>query len=384
LKTNNTLPFEKNIFTRVEGELKKNTIFINHYKPCKSIIMKRLIFSTFVIVVFFFGCTPGAKKSDQKDTDKKTENVDPLMEKAKAMFGTLPAVATSNDNVSTKEKVILGKTLYFDNRLSKNNTQSCNTCHNLDTYGVDNLPTSPGDNGIPGTRNSPTVLNAALHTTQFWDGRDKTIEDQAGGPILNPDEMAIPNKQFLIDRLSKIDEYKTLFAQAFPDETKPITYINIQKAIGVFERELMTPSRFDDYLAGNTSALTEIEKEGLESFINTSCITCHIGNVLGGNMFQKFGLYGDYWDYTNSKPIDNGRFDVTQNESDKYIFKVPSLRNIDKTQPYFHDGSVEDLNESVVIMAKLELDKDLSEEETGKIVAFMGTLTGEVPARLKE
>lgn len=378
------MPFEKNIFTRVEGELKKNTIFINHYKPCKSIIMKRLIFSTFVIVVFFFGCTPGAKKSDQKDTDKKTENVDPLMEKAKAMFGTLPAVATSNDNVSTKEKVILGKTLYFDNRLSKNNTQSCNTCHNLDTYGVDNLPTSPGDNGIPGTRNSPTVLNAALHTTQFWDGRDKTIEDQAGGPILNPDEMAIPNKQFLIDRLSKIDEYKTLFAQAFPDETKPITYINIQKAIGVFERELMTPSRFDDYLAGNTSALTEIEKEGLESFINTSCITCHIGNVLGGNMFQKFGLYGDYWDYTNSKPIDNGRFDVTQNESDKYIFKVPSLRNIDKTQPYFHDGSVEDLNESVVIMAKLELDKDLSEEETGKIVAFMGTLTGEVPARLKE
>ena len=378
------MPSEKNIFTRVEGELKKNTIFINHYKPCKSIIMKRLIFSTFVIVVFFFGCTPGAKKSDQKDTDKKTENVDPLMEKAKAMFGTLPAVATSNDNVSTKEKVILGKTLYFDNRLSKNNTQSCNTCHNLDTYGVDNLPTSPGDNGIPGTRNSPTVLNAALHTTQFWDGRDKTIEDQAGGPILNPDEMAIPNKQFLIDRLSKIDEYKTLFAQAFPDETKPITYINIQKAIGVFERELMTPSRFDDYLAGNTSALTEIEKEGLESFINTGCITCHIGNVLGGNMFQKFGLYGDYWDYTNSKPIDNGRFDVTQNESDKYIFKVPSLRNIDKTQPYFHDGSVEDLNESVVIMAKLELDKDLSEEETGKIVAFMGTLTGEVPARLKE
>ncbi|MCD6596102.1 MAG: cytochrome-c peroxidase, partial [Bacteroidales bacterium] len=234
-----------------------------------------------VIVVFFFGCTPGAKKSDQKATDKKTENVDPLMEKAKAMFGTLPAVATSSENVSTKEKVLLGKILYFDNRLSKNNTQSCNTCHDLDTYGVDNLPTSPGDNGIPGTRNSPTVLNAALHTTQFWDGRDKTIEDQAGGPILNPDEMAIPNKQFLIDRLSKIDEYKTLFAQAFPDESKPITYPNIQKAIGVFERELMTPSRFDDYLAGNVSSLTKLEKEGLETFINTGCITCHIGNVLG-------------------------------------------------------------------------------------------------------
>ena len=346
--------------------------------------MKKLIFSAFIIVMFFFGCTPGAKKSDQKDADKKTENVDPLMEKAKTMFGTLPAVATSSENVSTKEKVLLGKTLYFDNRLSKNNTQSCNTCHNLDTYGVDNLPTSPGDNGIPGTRNSPTVLNAALHTTQFWDGRDKTIEDQAGGPILNPAEMAIPNKEYLIKRLSKIDEYKTLFAQAFPDETKPITYTNIQNAIGVFERELITPSRFDDYMAGNSSALTENEKEGLESFINTGCITCHIGNVLGGNMFQKFGLYGNYWDYTKSEPIDNGRFDVTKKESDKYVFKVPSLRNIDKTQPYFHDGSISDLNEAVVIMAKAELDKDLSEEEAGKIVAFMGTLTGEVPARLKE
>ncbi len=346
--------------------------------------MKKLIFSAFIIVMFFFGCSPGAKKSDQKDADKKTETLDPLMEKAKAMFGTLPAVATSSENVSTKEKVLLGKTLYFDNRLSKNNTQSCNTCHDLNTYGVDNLPTSPGDNGIPGTRNSPTVLNAALHTTQFWDGRDKTIEDQAGGPILNPVEMAIPSEEFLIDRLSKIDEYKTLFAQAFPDEEKSITYTNIKNAIGVFERELMTPSSFDDYLAGNSSALTENEKAGLESFINTGCITCHIGNVLGGNMFQKFGLYGNYWDYTKSNPIDNGRFDVTKKESDKYIFKVPSLRNIEKTQPYFHDGSINDLNEAVVIMAKTELDKDLSEEEAGKIVAFLGTLTGEVPARLKE
>ncbi len=146
----------------------------------------------------------------------------------------------------------------------------------------------------------------------------------------------------------------------------------------------MTPSRFDDYLAGNVSSLTKLEKEGLETFINTGCITCHIGNVLGGNMFQKFGLYGNYWDYTNSKPIDNGRFDVTQKESDKYVFKVPSLRNIDKTQPYFHDGSVSDLNEAVVIMAKTELDKDLSEDETTKIIAFLGTLTGEVPANLKK
>lgn len=336
------------------------------------------------VIVLFFGCTPGSKNTENQDSAEKQENLDPLMEKAKAFFGSLPAVAISDENISTEEKVLLGKTLYFDVRLSKDNTQSCNTCHNLDTYGVDNLPTSPGNNGELGTRNSPTVLNAALHTSQFWDGRDVTIEDQAGGPILNPVEMAIPSEQFLIDRLSAIDEYKNLFAKAFPDVTDPITYTNIKNAIGVFERELITPAKFDDYLNGNASALTENEIEGLQTFINTGCTTCHLGNALGGNMFHKFGLFGNYWDHTKSEMIDNGRFDITQKESDKYVFKVPSLRNIDKTYPYFHDGSIDDLKESVLIMAKLELNKDLSDEEAEKIVSFLATLTGEVPAQLKE
>ena len=342
------------------------------------------IFASLIIVLFFFGCTTGSKNAEKNDSAEKQENGDPLMEKAKAFFGSLPAVALSDENISTEEKVLLGKTLYFDVRLSKDNIQSCNTCHNLETYGVDNLPTSPGNSGELGTRNSPTVLNAALHTSQFWDGRDATIEDQAGGPILNPVEMAIPSEQFLIDRLSAIDEYKNLFAQAFPDETDPITYLNIKNAIGAFERELITPARFDDYLGGNISALTENEIEGLQTFINTGCTTCHLGNVLGGDMFHKFGLFGNYWDHTKSKVIDNGRFDVTQKESDKYVFKVPSLRNIDKTYPYFHDGSVDDLKESVLIMAKLELNKDLSDEEAEEIVNFLATLTGEVPAHLKE
>ena len=345
--------------------------------------MKKILFSALVILLVA-GCTPGTKKSDQKDTNNKQATSDPLMAKAKTMFRTLPPVAKTDDNVLTKEKVLLGKTLYFDNSLSKDNVQSCNTCHNLDTWGVDNRPTSPGNNGKPGTRNSPTVLNAALHTTQFWDGREETIEDQAGGPILNPAEMAIPTEDFLIKRLSKIAKYKTLFSEAFPNEDHPITYNNIQNAIGAFERELMTPSKFDDYLAGNSSALTEKEKAGLESFMNTGCITCHIGNVLGGNMFQKFGLYGDYWDYTKSKVIDKGRFDVTKKESDKYMFKVPSLRNVEKTWPYFHDGSVKDLKEAVGIMAKLELDKSLTDQEVDDIVDFLGTLTGEVPANMKE
>lgn len=339
---------------------------------------------TSVIVVLFFGCTPGSKNVAKEDLAGKQETIDPLMEKARTFFGSLPEVVLSDENISSEEKILLGKTLYFDVRLSKDYTQSCNTCHNLETYGVDNLPTSPGNNGELGTRNSPTVLNAALHSSQFWDGREKTIEDQAGGPILNPVEMAIPNEQFLIDRLSIIDEYKNLFAQAFPDETDPITYVNIKKAIGVFERELITPSRFDDYLGGNTSALSENEKEGLHSFINTGCITCHLGNAFGGNMFQKFGIYGNYWEHTKSEVIDNGRFDVTQKESDKYVFKVPSLRNIEKTYPYFHDGSMNDLKEVVIDMAELELNLDLSDEEAEIIVDFLNTLTGEVPAHLKE
>ena len=344
--------------------------------------MKKVIL--FIVVIsFVFSCSPDSGKKENASAQKQ-ETVDPLMQKAKILFGTLPKVAETDQYPTSEELVKLGKKLYFDKNLSKDNTQSCNTCHNLETYGVDNLPTSPGNDGGLGTRNSPTVLNAAFHATQFWDGREGTIEDQAGGPILNPAEMAMPSEEVVVERLSKFDDYNEMFADAFPEETSPLNYPNIQKAIGAFERKLVTPSKFDDYLAGDASALSENEKEGLDLFINSGCITCHIGNVLGGNMFQKFGLYGNYWEYTYSEVVDNGRFDVTQNESDKYTFKVPSLRNVEKTYPYFHDGSINDLNEAVVIMAKVELGKDFTEEDASKIVDFLGTLTGEIPADLKK
>ena len=344
--------------------------------------MKKIIL--FIVVIsFVYSCSTDSGKKENASAQKQ-ETVDPLMQKAKTLFGTLPKVAETDQYPTSEELVKLGKKLYFDKNLSKDNTQSCNTCHNLETYGVDNLPTSPGNDGGLGTRNSPTVLNAAFHATQFWDGRDGTIEDQAGGPILNPVEMAMPSEEVVVERLSEIDDYNEMFANAFPEETSPLNYPNIQKAIGAFERKLVTPSKFDDYLAGDASALSENEKEGLDLFINSGCITCHIGNVLGGNMFQKFGLYGNYWEYTYSEVVDNGRFDVTQNESDKYTFKVPSLRNVEKTYPYFHDGSINDLNEAVVIMAKVELDKDFTEEDASKIVDFLGTLTGEIPADLKK
>ena len=325
----------------------------------------------------------------KKDTPEKTQEKSPayteLQTKSKTFFGELPLVAENANNPITDEKVALGKALYFDKILSKNKTQSCNTCHNLDTYGVDNLPTSPGDGkGTMGTRNSPTVLNAALHIAQFWDGREPDVEAQAGGPILNPVEMAMPSEKAVIDRLSGIEEYKILFSKAFPDEDRPITYDNLKKAIGAFERKLITPSRFDDYIAGNNEALNDKEKRGLQTYMDSGCVTCHSGVLLGGNMYQKFGLFSDYWEHTKSKKIDNGKFDITDNQSDKYIFKVPSLRNIEKTAPYFHDGSISDLSDAIRIMAKTQVNKDLTDTQIIEIQDFLVTLTADIPSELKD
>lgn len=339
--------------------------------------MKRLLLLT-ILTASFISC---AEVKKEKIPEVKPEYV-ALQKTAASMFGTLPLVAENANNPVTADKVLLGKKLYFDNRLSKDNTQSCNTCHNLETYGVDNLSTSPGNNGEFGTRNSPTVFNAALHMSQFWDGREPDVEAQAGGPILNPVEMAMPSEKIVVERLSKIEEYKKLFAQVFPNEENPISYKNIQKAIGAFERKLITPSRFDDFIAGNNDALSDVEKDGLQIFISTGCVACHSGNVLGGNIYQKFGIYDDYWKHTNSKIIDEGKFQVTKIENDKYIFKSPSLRNIEKTYPYFHDGSVNDLKEAVTIMAKVQLNKELSESDLNALVAFLNSLTGELPKNI--
>jgi len=228
------------------------------------------------------------------------------------------------------------------------------------------------------------MFNAALLSSQFWDGRAKDVEEQAGLPILNPEEMNIPSEGFLIKRLSGVKRYQHMFAVAFPESGKPLTFENLRKAIGAFERTLLTPSKFDDYLKGNASALNEQEKKGLETFINTGCITCHTGSLLGGNMFQKFGLFGDYWTLTKSKEIDLGRMKETKNEVDKYMFRVPSLRNVTKTWPYFHDGSVRELHDAVKIIAKLELNKDLSDQEIDEIITFLNTLTGDVPENVKQ
>ncbi|QWK20145.1 MAG: cytochrome-c peroxidase [Hydrogenobacter thermophilus] len=327
----------------------------------------------------------GASKSSKPEDLK-------LLEEARKYFQPLPKVAESKENPITPEKVELGKMLYYEPRLSKSGLISCNTCHNLATYGVDNLPTSVGHRWQVGPRNAPTTLNAALHTSQFWDGRAKDVEEQAKGPILNPIEMAMDSPDEVIKRLKSIPEYVRLFNKAFPNEKEPITYDNVAKAISAFERTLITPSRFDKFLQGDLNALTKEEKDGLKIFMEVGCASCHNGPALGGNMLVKFGIVEAYWNATKdyvtldkpTMPMDVGRFAVTHKEEDLYVFKVPSLRNVSRTYPYFHDGSVWNLGDAVQVMAKVQLGKELTKDQVNKIVAFLKALDGEIPKNALE
>ncbi|WP_103864587.1 cytochrome-c peroxidase [Aquimarina sp. I32.4] len=339
--------------------------------------MRKHIFFLVVLLfsVLFFNCR-------KEKTVDHSEDYIVIQENAKNLFGTLPTTAIDDKYKITPEKVALGKKLFFDKRLSKDQNQSCNTCHNLRTYGVDNNSFSQGDLGTLGGRNSPTVLNAAFHQTQFWDGRAKDVEEQAGGPILNPVEMNMPSKEALIKRLLET-EYPKLFKKAFPNDTKEtITYRKIQEAIASFERKLVTPARFDDFLNGDLKALTSQEVNGLKTFISVGCASCHSGKLLGGSTLQKFGVFQEYWKHTNSKAIDHGRFDVSKEEADKFVFKTPSLRNVEKTFPYFHDGSVPDLKKAIKIMGIIQLNQELTYKEVNDINAFLKTLTGELPEDL--
>ncbi|MCA9676204.1 MAG: c-type cytochrome [Kofleriaceae bacterium] len=294
-----------------------------------------------------------------------------------AMFKALPARFDSDANPITDDKVALGQMLYHDARLSKNQDVSCNTCHQLDKFGVDNKPVSTGHKGQNGARNSPTVYNAAGHFLQFWDGRAADVEAQAKGPVLNPVEMAMPDEAAVVAVLKSIPGYAEPFAKAFPGEKDPVTFDNMAKAIGAFERLLVTPGPFDRYLAGDQGALSDDAKRGLAAFMSTGCTACHSGPLLGGTMMMKTGVMSPYPDTK-----DQGRFEVTKTEADRFMFKVPSLRNVAKTGPYFHDGAVDDLHQAVKTMAKIQLGRDLTDAEAASMVAFLDSLTGEPPAAL--
>ena len=293
-----------------------------------------------------------------------------LAKQAKAIFGTIPEKMPGGEK-DTAALIELGKKLYLDKALSVNNTQSCASCHQLENGGDDGLPVSPG--ALPGTkggRNSPSVFNAGFHLAQFWDGRAADLKAQAKGPILNPVEMAMPDEATVIKKLAGIAEYPALFKKAFPGAKEPLTYDNLAGAIAAFERTLITRDRFDDFQNGNYGALNTQEQAGLGEFIKIGCTTCHSGAIMGGHMYQKMGLINAY---ENQK--DQGRYEVTKNDADKMMFKVPSLRNIANTAPYFHDGSAKTLEEAVTKMAWLQLGKKLEADQVKKLTAFLRSLS---------
>jgi cytochrome c peroxidase len=293
---------------------------------------------------------------------------------ARGLFKPLPARFDSAENPITAEKVALGKLLFYDVRLSKNHDVSCNSCHDLGRYGVDGQPFSTGHKKQLGGRNSPSVYNAGDSVAQFWDGRAVSLEEQAKGPMLNPVEMAMTDGDAVAAIVTSVPGYAPLFAKAFPDQATPITVDTIAKAIGAFERTLVTPSRFDRYLAGEDAALTASEKVGLQRFISSGCAACHNGEGVGGGMFQKLGLVEPLTDLK-----DEGRSAFTKNAADRFHFKVASLRNVAKTGPYLHDARFTSLDQTISFMARHQLGKKLTADTVTSIVGFLKSLTGELP-----
>lgn len=304
---------------------------------------------------------------------------DDLPARAQQQFKPIPTDPPAlPGNAATTAKVELGKMLYFDPRLSASHAISCSSCHNIGLGGADAEPTSIGHRWQHGGRNAPTVLNAVFNKVQFWDGRAKDLEQQAGGPMVNPVEMASPEAH-VAEQLRGIPGYGDLFAKAFANEAGPITLANAQKAIAVFEATLITPNApFDRFLKGEVNALSSTQKAGLAAFMDKGCSSCHNGINIGGGMYAPFGVV--------EKPgaellpaNDKGRLMVTRTPSDEYVFKVPTLRNIALTAPYFHTGQAWDLRQAVAVMGTSQLGVQLTDDDIDKITTFLASLTGEQP-----
>ena len=327
--------------------------------------MNRAHLLTAVVAFALAAC---ARKAPEPKVDRTTRKA--LAEQASATLGRLPATMPGAES-DTLQLVALGKALFFEKRLSVTGTQACNDCHRLDgdrPSGADGKATSNGAKGTLGTRNSPSVRNAGYHVAQFWDGRARTLEEQAEGPLLNPVEMAMPDAAAVEAVLRAAPEYGGPFAEAFPGDAAPITLRNAARALAAFERTLRTSDRLDDFLKGDLDALTHREAAGLRLFLKTGCTTCHNSPTIGANQYQLLGLVKAW------ETKDEGRFAVTKNEEDRHKFKVPSLRNAVNTAPYFHDGSVGRLDEAVKKMAWHQLGKELTDDEVASIVAFLGAL----------
>jgi cytochrome c peroxidase len=303
-----------------------------------------------------------------------------LMTSASA-WDVLPTTAPAPaDNQTTEEKVELGKMLYHDPRLSSTGTVSCASCHNTMLGGEDNRANSMGVNGQTGGRSAPTVWNSAFNAVQFWDGRAPSLEAQAAGPVTNPIEMGMKDWDAVVARLKTIKGYNKAFAKAFGDDS--VSKENATKAIAAYERTLITPnSPYDQYVSGDKTALTEQQVRGMTKVAELGCTSCHSGAAFNGaGSFQKFPVHDNaYFAAQYHFKNDKGLAEVSKNEADEHLWKVPTLRNIALTAPYFHNGSVKTLEEAIKIMGKLQLDKDLSKEEIADIEAFLEGLTGQFP-----
>jgi len=317
-----------------------------------------------LLFIATLACKPASKTSE-------SVTIDPVKLQ---MFQPLPEFMESDKNPLTDIKVNLGRMLFYEKRLSKNHDVSCNSCHRLESFGVDNKRVSSGHKKKTGDRNAPSVYNAAGNMTQFWDGRATDVEVQAKITILNSKEMAMPDQEAVVKVLKSMPVYVEAFTVAFPKDKDPVNFNNTAKAIGAFERKLVTPSRWDQFLKGDKGALTNEEKAGFNKFMEVGCQTCHIGPYVGGMMYQKLGLIHPWPDQS-----DLGRYQVTKEDFHLMMFKVPGLRNVEKTAPYNHDGKVKTLNEAVRLMAWHQLGKKLSDEDIKSIVAWLKTLTGEIP-----
>ncbi len=315
----------------------------------------------------------GASTSEMAPTD------DPLIQQARAIFSPIPSQPPELEgNPASPARVELGKMLYFEPRLSSSWLISCNTCHNVGMGGVDLMETSIGHGWQKGPRNAPTVLNAVFNIAQFWDGRAEDLAEQAQGPVQAGVEMASTPER-AVRTLKSMPEYVELFQEAFPGEADPVTFDNMALAIEVFEATLLTPEApFDLFLKGDAAALTDQGKEGLELFINKGCTACHSGVNIGGTGYFPFGLV-EAPDPSVRPEDDRGRYALTNTETDDYVFKSPSLRNITLTAPYFHSGKVWDLAEAVRIMGRAQLGATLTPDEVDAIVAYLESLTGKQP-----
>lgn len=314
-------------------------------------------------------------------TPSRAENgdADRLMADAKALFQPLPPIPLAQ-TPADKARVELGRRLFFENRVSMDGNVACAHCHLEDKQGSDGLSKAIGVFGKENPRNAPTIFNAALNFKQHWRGDRESLEDQAEKSLLGPASFGNPDQATAMGKLKAIPAYNEAFAKVFPNDKDPVNGHNWGVAVAAYERTLLTPSNFDAFLSGDAKALSKVQQAGLRKFIDLGCASCHNGAGVGGGAFQKFGVYGDYWKETGVATPDKGRADVTKNDADLYVFKVPSLRNVALTAPYFHDGSVSELGKAVRIMGKVQLDKALTDADVAEIVAFLGSLSGAVPA----